>query len=372
MGNQSSSENRSNRPSTVTAQQVSNPSYLTYIYANQLTFNYSKANVLQRLFSRGLHPDVSLLPYQMRRMKNDAPPKTQENRKTIRMKNIIYLNKKTFNLQHLSNNKYIITFEYSATLDVYCSLYFFTTEVTNKYNCTLHLNEKYKRPILEYMKEEKRDDDLCYTGTTYLLPKGYNLTFEQNSSDFMDLNAVNYKFFASNPVIGYYPIVVVFSLKKPKDSLLCDQDNMSDKHKNVRAQPMELMKRKDLEIVFKDNEKPIQYIDRSINYAKLILGADNLYSAEVVAQKTQVKNRAFESQDIYGLDRQIDPYSKEENLCVICMTMPKEMALVPCRHLCLCSGCSKQLLKRSNKCPVCRAYVSDTIVINKYEDNELL
>merc|ERR1719491_84298 len=113
-----------------------------------------------------------------------------------------------------------------------------------------------------------------------------------------------------------------------------------------------------------------EYICRSTYYAKLVLGGDNLYAAEVVSQKTQVKNRAFESQDIYGLDRVTDPYSGEDNLCVICMTMPRDTALCPCRHLCMCSMCTQQLLKRSNKCPVCRHYISETIRIGSPGVNE--
>lgn len=111
----------------------------------------------------------------------------------------------------------------------------------------------------------------------------------------------------------------------------------------------------------------IEYITRSTYYAKLVLGTDNLYQTEVVSQKTQVKKRAFESQDIYGLDRTTDPYSGEDNLCVICMTMPRDTALCPCRHLCMCSSCTAQLLKRSNKCPVCRHYISETIRISRVQ-----
>ena len=229
-----------------------------------------QASTLQRLFSRGLHPDVALLPYQMRRMKVDAPPKTKENRKTIRMKNICFLNKKTFDLKHLSDNKYAVTFEYSTTLDVYCSIYFFVAEATNKYNCTTGFDEKYRRTVsdslaiagqadeskakehhdagMEHKHEDHEEEEeltLCNMqsnqnciGTTYLLPRGYNLTFEQSRMDYMDLNAINYKFFQTNPAIGYYPIIVAFSLKKPRQSMLCSQDRNGHaaQHKNVRAQ----------------------------------------------------------------------------------------------------------------------------------------
>ena len=331
-------------------------------------------------------------------MKVDAPPKTKENRKTIRMKNICYLNKKTFDLRHIGDSKYNLTFEYSTTLDVYCSIYFFVNEITDKYNCTLQFDEKYKRKIMKYLQsqtknnnddEKKEEEDEVeeeeeeeekydskrmikenkrYIGTTYLLTKGYNLTFEQSDKDYVDLDDINYKFYEENPALGYYPIVVEFSLKKPRESLLCIE-NVKCKNKNNRAQILERMDICDKEKIEKeasDSQRDgIQYVTKTSYYGKLILGSQDLYSTEVISQKTQVKNRAFESQDIYGLDRQTDPYSKEENLCVICMTMPRDTALCPCRHLCMCSSCATQLLKRSNKCPVCRAYVSETIKISR-------
>jgi len=374
--------------------------------ANQpSTLSAQQASTLQRLFSRGLHPDVALLPYQMRRMKVDAPPKTKENRKTIRMKNICHLNKKTFDLKHLSDNKYAVTFEYSTTLEVYCSIYFFVAEATNKYNCTTGFDEKYRRTVSDALAIEEHDDEkkeaevvagddvddlaLCNMqsnqnciGTTYLLPKGYNLTFEQSHRDHMDLNAINYKFFQTNPAVGYYPIIVTFSLKKPRQSMLCSQDHRGgqSEHKNVRAQTYETMdeatKQDIADEVARARANGIECITRSTYYAKLVLGSDNLYKTEVISQKTQVKNRAFESQDIYGLDRTTDPYSGEDNLCVICMTMPRDTALCPCRHLCMCSGCTAQLLKRTNKCPVCRHYISETIRISRTQpdsgSNQLL
>ena len=40
--------------------------------------------------------------------------------------------------------------------------------------------------------------------------------------------------------------------------------------------------------------------------------------------------------------------------CVICLSEPRDTAVLPCRHLCLCAACAQQLTFQSNKCPVCR------------------
>ena len=50
-------------------------------------------------------------------------------------------------------------------------------------------------------------------------------------------------------------------------------------------------------------------------------------------------------------------------LCTICLTNPKNMLFLPCKHLCACSECANQIVKRTNAlndgskplCPICRA-----------------
>ncbi|GET87827.1 hypothetical protein, conserved [Leishmania tarentolae] len=48
----------------------------------------------------------------------------------------------------------------------------------------------------------------------------------------------------------------------------------------------------------------------------------------------------------------------EDGLCVICLTNPKDTAVMPCRHMCMCKDCGEQLLKHKPVCPVCRAPIS--------------
>jgi len=55
------------------------------------------------------------------------------------------------------------------------------------------------------------------------------------------------------------------------------------------------------------------------------------------------------------------PSAEEENLCVICDDAKKRVLLLPCRHLCLCSACSK--LEKLTDCPMCRAKISDKMEV---------
>ena len=42
------------------------------------------------------------------------------------------------------------------------------------------------------------------------------------------------------------------------------------------------------------------------------------------------------------------------NECSICLNNPFQVVLIPCGHICLCTGCLKQL-RLNKKCPVCRS-----------------
>ena len=49
----------------------------------------------------------------------------------------------------------------------------------------------------------------------------------------------------------------------------------------------------------------------------------------------------------------------EEKLCVVCVEREKELALVPCGHVCLCSVCFRSV----TSCPMCRAEFTSSVRI---------
>lgn len=51
------------------------------------------------------------------------------------------------------------------------------------------------------------------------------------------------------------------------------------------------------------------------------------------------------------------------NFCVICQDQMKSIVLMPCRHLCLCENCYKQLKRYRRACPVCRQPFVQTIQV---------
>ncbi|TKY54047.1 E3 ubiquitin-protein ligase LUL3 [Spatholobus suberectus] len=56
--------------------------------------------------------------------------------------------------------------------------------------------------------------------------------------------------------------------------------------------------------------------------------------------------------------------------CVICMTEPKDTAVLPCRHMCMCGECANALRLQSNKCPICRQPIEELIEIKINNGNQ--
>jgi hypothetical protein len=54
----------------------------------------------------------------------------------------------------------------------------------------------------------------------------------------------------------------------------------------------------------------------------------------------------------------------EETMCVVSFDAPKEYAIVPCGHQCVCGPCAEQLTKtRTPTCPVCRGPIRETMKV---------
>ena len=54
----------------------------------------------------------------------------------------------------------------------------------------------------------------------------------------------------------------------------------------------------------------------------------------------------------------------EETQCVVCFDAPKDHAIVPCGHQCVCAGCAELLTNtRTPTCPVCRDPIQQTVKV---------
>ncbi|KAF5471798.1 hypothetical protein F2P56_008565 [Juglans regia] len=90
------------------------------------------------------------------------------------------------------------------------------------------------------------------------------------------------------------------------------------------------------------------------------------YQVRVVKQILWVNGMRYELQEIYGIGNSVegdldgnDP-GKE---CVICLSELRDTTVLPCRHMCMCSGCAKVLRLQTNRCPICRQPVERLLEI---------
>ncbi|KNC84638.1 hypothetical protein SARC_03168 [Sphaeroforma arctica JP610] len=95
--------------------------------------------------------------------------------------------------------------------------------------------------------------------------------------------------------------------------------------------------------------------------------AEFKFSCSVMKQKICSGGVVFMLQEIYGLeeddpdaptadeDDAVNYVDDEDHECIVCLCDPRDTAVLPCRHLCLCHACAEVLRYQSNKCPMCRA-----------------
>lgn len=71
---------------------------------------------------------------------------------------------------------------------------------------------------------------------------------------------------------------------------------------------------------------------------------------------------AYVIKDLYGIEEaRADKDAESQGRCVVCWSAPKDTALMPCGHFCVCHECgtSIRITPGRNRCPLCRGDVSD-------------
>ncbi|KAJ6699147.1 MAHOGUNIN [Salix purpurea] len=90
------------------------------------------------------------------------------------------------------------------------------------------------------------------------------------------------------------------------------------------------------------------------------------HQVRVMKQILWVNGMRYELQEIFGIgnsvDGDVDPNDPGKE-CVICLSEPRDTAVLPCRHMCMCSGCAKVLRFQTNRCPICRQPVDRLLEI---------
>ncbi|XP_042475118.1 probable E3 ubiquitin-protein ligase LUL2 [Macadamia integrifolia] len=86
----------------------------------------------------------------------------------------------------------------------------------------------------------------------------------------------------------------------------------------------------------------------------------------VVKQILWVNAMRYELQEIYGIGNSVESDfdgNDSGKECVICLSEPRDTTVLPCRHMCMCSGCAKVLRYQTDRCPICRQPVARLLEI---------
>ena len=101
---------------------------------------------------------------------------------------------------------------------------------------------------------------------------------------------------------------------------------------------------------------------------------------KITHQQFKIGEAFYNSFDVFGIGTESENHhdhseQKEgsmentEELCVICTTDPREILLLPCRHIAICADCYEEVKDRTKQCPICRMDISAAINFSKREQS---
>ncbi|RKP26963.1 hypothetical protein SYNPS1DRAFT_27366 [Syncephalis pseudoplumigaleata] len=91
--------------------------------------------------------------------------------------------------------------------------------------------------------------------------------------------------------------------------------------------------------------------------------SSNHHPMTILLQRFRAKGQTYTLERVYGVDDSAhndtttttkSTSADESDICVICIADPSTVAVLPCRHRCLCADCAEELRSRSCFCPICR------------------
>ncbi len=109
------------------------------------------------------------------------------------------------------------------------------------------------------------------------------------------------------------------------------------------------------------------WVQSQTTYASLAPLQEGGWAVRVVKQRIWVDGVSYELQEIYGIENCATGNAEEDATagkeCVVCLSEPRDTTVLPCRHMCMCSGCARMLRHQTNRCPICRTPVESLLEI---------
>ncbi|KAF5452460.1 hypothetical protein F2P56_027456 [Juglans regia] len=256
------------------------------------------------------------------------PPRYVEHQNAKKVRNDVNVHKDTLRVvldEHNPDN-YLVSFVFDALYDGSITIFYFAKEEPNCRFVPL-LPEVFMPVRIPFQKGP---------GQKFCQPSGTGIDL-----GFFELDDLS----KPSPGEGVFPLVISAETYSPANS--------TDKQ---LGEPV-------------PNTNPHMQITQAI----LEKNGDGPFQVRVIRQILWIDGVCYELHEIYGIGSSVaegfddsDP-GKE---CVICMTEPKDTAVLPCRHMCMCSECAKALRLQSNKCPICRQPIEELIEIKIDNGNQ--
>jgi len=107
---------------------------------------------------------------------------------------------------------------------------------------------------------------------------------------------------------------------------------------------------------------PQQLDERSFAFSELASVSTDLEAvlSKLKAAKEEMTRQQQQLEDTHN-------NSSGSNVCCICLDAPKSILVMPCRHLCVCVGCSRggsgSAARPLRLCPVCRTHVTECLQV---------
>lgn len=249
------------------------------------------------------------------------PPAYVEHQSAKVIKNDVNVHKDSIKLEvdEKHPDHHLVSFVFDARFDGSITIYYFAME------------EKESGKFIPVFPE-------AHTPIKVPFQEGTGQRFCQPSRTGVDLRHYNMEGLGKPSADGVFPIVILAEVTS--SSQAADQvPGKSSSEASQRAQ---------------------------ITQAVIERKSDGSLEVKVIKQIVLVDGVRYEVRELYGIGSSStqgfndDDPGKE---CVICMTEPKDTAVMPCRHLCMCSDCAKELRLQSNKCPICRQPITELIEI---------
>ncbi|KAJ6737550.1 E3 UBIQUITIN-PROTEIN LIGASE LUL4 ISOFORM X1-RELATED [Salix viminalis] len=251
------------------------------------------------------------------------PPRYVEHNQAKTIKNAVNVNKASIKVVADENNlgSHLVSFTFDAVVDGSITIFYFAKEGDN---CTFV-------PVYPEI----------YVPRKIPFEKGVGQKFSQPSGSGIDLGFFELdQLSMPSPGEDIFPLVIFAEASSPSLSTSTSQEP----------------------------EKPLPPMSTHAQITEAFLDKNNEghFQVKVIKQILWIEGIRYELREIFGIANSdgagVDETDSGKE-CIICMTEPKDTAVLPCRHMCLCSGCAKELRSRSDRCPICRQPIQELMEI---------